>query len=131
MAVTTIKAVFQCDVQKVWNVVTSLKNYSWRSDLSKIEVVNEKQFIEYTKNGFATKFTITATKPNKLWEFDIDNDNLKGHWTGIFSQGDGTTEIIFTEDVTAKKIFMKPFVKAFLKKQQKAYVEDLRIALGE
>ena len=121
MAVTTIKAVFQCDVQKVWNVVTSLENYSWRSDLSKIEVVNEKQFIEYTKNGFATKFTITATKPNKLWEFDIDNDNLKGHWTGIFSQGNGTTEIIFTEDVTAKKIFMKPFVKAFLKKQQKAY----------
>jgi hypothetical protein len=131
MAVTTIKAVFQCDVQKVWNVVTSLENYSWRSDLSKIEVVNEKQFIEYTKNGFATKFTITATKPNKLWEFDIDNDNLKGHWTGIFSQGNGTTEIIFTEDVTAKKIFMKPFVKAFLKKQQKAYVEDLRKALGE
>ena len=131
MAVTTIKAVFQCDVQKVWNVVTSLENYSWRSDLSKIEVVNEKQFIEYTKNGFATKFTITATKPNKLWEFDIDNDNLKGHWTGIFSQGNGTTEIIFTEDVTAKTIFMKPFVKAFLKKQQKAYVEDLRIALGE
>ena len=131
MAVTTIKAVFQCDVQKVWNVVTSLENYSWRSDLSKIEVVNEKQFIEYTKNGFATKFTITATKPHKLWEFDIDNDNLKGHWTGIFSQGNGTTEIIFTEDVTAKKIFMKPFVKAFLKKQQKAYVEDLRIALGE
>lgn len=131
MAVTMIKAVFQCDVQKVWNVVTSLENYSWRSDLSKIEVVNEKQFIEYTKNGFATKFTITATKPNKLWEFDIDNDNLKGHWTGIFSQGNGTTEIIFTEAVTAKKIFMKPFVKAFLKKQQKAYVEDLRIALGE
>ena len=131
MAVTTIKAVFQCDVQKVWNVVTSLENYSWRSDLSKIEVVNEKQFIEYTKNGFATKFTITATKPNKLWEFDIDDDNLKGHWTGIFSQGNGTTEIIFTEDVTAKKIFMKPFVKAFLKKQQKAYVEDLRKALGE
>lgn len=131
MAVTTIKAVFQCDVQKVWNVVTSLENYSWRSDLSKIEVVNEKQFIEYTKIGFATKFTITATKPNKLWEFDIDNDNLKGHWTGIFSQGNGTTEIIFTEDVTAKKIFMKPFVKAFLKKQQKAYVEDLRKALGE
>lgn len=91
----------------------------------------KKQFIEYTKNGFATKFTITATKPNKLWEFDIDNDNLKGHWTGIFSQGNGTTDIIFTEDVTAKKIFMKPFVKAFLKKQQKAYVEDLRIALGE
>lgn len=131
MAVTTIKAVFQCDVQKVWDVVTSLENYSWRSDLSKIEVLNDKQFIEYTKDGFATKFTITATEPNKLWKFDMDNKNIQGHWTGTFSQSNGTTEITFTEDVTAKKMIMKPFVKAFLKKQQKLYVEDLKKALGE
>lgn len=131
MAVTMIKAVFQCDVQKVWDVVTSLESYSWRSDLSKIEIVNERQFIEYTKDGFATKFTITATEPNKLWQFDIDNENIQGHWTGMFSQRNGTTEITFTEDVTAKKMIMKPFVKAFLKKQQKLYVEDLKKALGE
>lgn len=131
MAVAMMKAVFQCNVQKVWNVVTSLENYSWRSDLSKIEVVNEKQFIEYTKDGFATEFTITAVVPNKLWKFNIENDNIKGHWTGVFSQGNGTTEIIFTEAVTSKKILMKPFVKAFLKKQQKVYVKDLRKALGE
>lgn len=79
MAVAMMKAVFQCNVQKVWNVVTSLENYSWRSDLSKIEVVNEKQFIEYTKDGFATEFTITAVVPNKLWKFNIENDNIKGH----------------------------------------------------
>ena len=79
MAVAMMKAVFQCNVQKVWNVVTSLENYSWRSDLSKIEVVNEKQFIEYTKDGFATEFTITTVVPNKLWKFNIENDNIKGH----------------------------------------------------
>ena len=93
--------------------------------------MNERQFIEYTKDGFATKFTITATEPNKLWQFDIDNENIQGHWTGMFSQRNGTTEITFTEDVTAKKMIMKPFVKAFLKKQQKLYVEDLKKALGE
>lgn len=129
MAVATIRAAFKCDVQKVWDIVTSLDDYSWRSDLSRIEILNEKQFIEYTKDGFATKFTITATESNKLWEFDIDNNNIKGHWSGEFSYNGEETTIIFTEDVTAKKLMMKPLVKTFLKKQQKLYVEDLRKAL--
>ena len=47
MAVSNIKANFQCDIQKVWDVITTLQNYSWRSDLSKVEIVGENQFIEY------------------------------------------------------------------------------------
>ena len=41
----------------------------------------------------------------------------------------GKTEIDFTETVTAKKLFMRPFVKTFLKKQQAQYIADLRKAL--
>ena len=130
MAISNMKAVFQCDVKKVWDIVTSLENCTWRSDLSKIEILNEKQFVEYTKDGFATTFTITATEPLKRWEFDMENDNIKGHWVGIFTQKDGVTEIDFSEDVTAKKIFMKPFVKSFLKKQQTLYISDLQKALS-
>lgn len=126
MAVSNIKALISCDIHTVWNTVTSLENYQWRSDLSKIEKVNDKQFIEYTKDGFATTFTITAVIPYQRWEFDMENDNIKGHWTGIFTEKDGQTEIDFTEDATAKKIIMKPFVKAFLKKQQELYVSDLK-----
>ena len=48
----------------------------------------------------------------------------------IFTEKDGQTEIEFTEDVTAKKLIMKPFVKSYLKKQQKQYVFDLRKALS-
>ena len=129
MAVSNIKAVFQCDVRSVWNIVTSLEKYQWRSDLSKIEIINEEQFIEYTKDGFATTFTITVFEPCKRWEFDMENSNMKGHWIGIFVEKDGWTEINFTEDVTAKKFIMKPFVKAFLKKQQELYISDLQKAL--
>ena len=129
MAVSNIKAVFQSNIQDVWNIVTSLENYQWRSDLSKIEIINEKQFVEYAKNGYATTFIITASETFKRWEFDMENSNMKGHWTGIFTEKDGHTEIDFTEDVTAKKLIMKPFVKAFLKKQQELYVSDLRKAL--
>ena len=129
MAITNIKATFQCDVQRVWSIVTSLDNYSWRSDLSKIEILSEPQFVEYTKDGYATTFTVTATEPFKRWEFDMENNNIKGHWIGLFSQNGEETTIDFTESVVAKKILMKPFVRGYLKKQQSLYVADLGKAL--
>ena len=129
MAVSNIKATFKCDIQTVWNIVTSLENYQWRSDLSKIEMLSETQFIEYTKDGYATNFTITANEPCKRWAFDMENSNMKGHWTGLFTEKNGQTEIDFTEDVAPKKWFMKPFIKGFLKKQQELYVSDLKKAL--
>lgn len=129
MAVSTVNAVFNCDIKKVWETVVSLENYAWRSDLDRIEVLSEKQFVEYTKEGYATTFTITAMEVCKRWEFDMENDNMKGHWSGVFTLKDGHTEIEFTEDVTAKKVLMKPFVKLYLKQQQALYVKDLRKAL--
>lgn len=129
MAVSNIKVLFPSDIQTVWDTVTSLKKYQWRSDLSKIEILNEKQFIEYTKDGFGTTFTITVSEPYQRWEFDMENSNIRGHWIGIFEEKQGQTEINFTEDITAKKLFMKPFVKGYLQKQQKQYVSDLQKAL--
>ena len=129
MAVSKIKVSFESNVQKVWEIVTSLKNYGWRSDLDRIELLNDKQFVEYTKAGYQTNFTVTFIEPYKRWEFDMENDNMKGHWTGIFHSDGGRTEIEFTEEVTAKKVVMKPFVKAYLKKQQAQYVKDLKKAL--
>jgi len=131
MAISNIKAVFCCDIKKVWDVVTSLENYSWRSDLSKITVLNDKQFVERTTDGYETKFNITCSDKYKRYEFDMENDTMKGHWVGIFSYQNGKTTIDFTENVTAKKIFMKPFVKTYLKKQQSTYVNDLQKTLGE
>lgn len=130
MAVSNVKVTFQSDVQKVWEVVTSLEKYAWRSDLGRIEILNERQFVEYTKEGYATTFTITAAEPYERWEFDMENENMKGHWVGIFTQKCAQTEVDFTEDVTAKKVFMKPFVKSYLRKQQAQYVSDLRKVLS-
>lgn len=130
MASLNVKTIFQEDVQMVWELVTSLDHYSWRSDLDRIHILNEKQFVEYTKEGYATTFTVTHTEPYKRWEFDMENDNIKGHWIGIFTQKDAKTEVDFTENVVAKKVFMKPFVKAYLKKQQAQYIVDLKKALA-
>ena len=59
----------------------------------------------------------------------MENSNMKGHWVGIFTSKDNETEIDFTEYVTVKKIFMKPFVKSYLKKQQAQFVTDLKKAI--
>lgn len=129
MTTSNIKAVFPSKIQKVWETVISLEKYGWRSDLKEIKVLDDKQFVEYSKDGYATTFTITVMEPCKRLEFDMENSNLKGHWTGIFiSEGDGT-EVDFTEEVQVKKFFMKPFVRSFLKEQQETYIADLRKAL--
>lgn len=129
MTTSSITATFPCDIHKVWDVVTSVENYTWRSDLGKTKVLSEKQFIEYTKEGYATSFTITVTEPDVRWEFDMENSNMKGHWSGVFHAKNGETEVTFTENVNAKKFFMKPFIKSYLKKQQAQFISDLKKVL--
>ncbi len=127
MVTSNMKAIVKSDLQKVWEIVLAVENYStWRSDLSKTEILNEKQFVEYTNQGFATTFTVTEIQPYRCWKFDMENTNMSGHWVGVFTSKGSETEIDFTECVTAKKLFMKPFVKSFLKKQQARFVLDLK-----
>lgn len=132
MAISNIREIISSDIHKVWEAVLAVDKYStWRSDLSKTEIIDEKQFIEYAKNEYATTFTVTVVKPYKRWEFDMENSNMKGHWVGIFTSRGTDTEIDFTENVTPKKWFMKPFVKSYLKKQQTQFVLDLKKVLEQ
>lgn len=128
MAIANVKATFPCEVQKVWDIVTSLDNYAWRSDVKSIYVLSDEIFVEYSNDDFATVFTITVSEPCKRWEFEILNNNIKGYWTGIFSEENGMTTIDFTEKATSSSLFMKPFVKKFLEKQQAQYIADLQKA---
>ena len=130
MAVSNIKALIPGELQKVWDLVLDIENYgAWRSDLSKAEVISDKKFIEYTKDGYPTTFTVTLVEPYRRWEFDMENSNMTGHWTGIFTAKGDETEIDFMECVEAKKWPMKPFVKSYLKKHQAQFVADIRKAL--
>ena len=126
MATSNIKALIPSELRQVWDFVLDIENYAaWRSDLCKTEVISDKQFIEYTKDGYPTTFTVTLIEPYRRWEFDMENSNMKGHWIGIFTAKADETEIDFTECVEAKKLLMKPFVKSYLKKQQAQFVADI------
>ncbi len=132
MAIANISAIINNDIHKVWDIVLAIDKYStWRSDLSKTEVINDKKFVEHTKDGYATTFNVTMVEPYKRWEFDIENSNMKGHWIGVFISKGNETQIDLTENVIPKKWFMKPFVKSYLKKQQMQFILDLKKVLEQ
>lgn len=132
MKKSTITATFKADIKKVWEVVTNNSKYDWRSDLSKIDVSSdENSFTEYTKDNFPTEFNITLKKPCERYEFDMTNNNMSGHWTGIFSSVNNGTQIEFTEEVSVNNPIMNLFAGLYLKKQQSLYIADLKKELGE
>ena len=124
--ISTIKSIIPADIETVWKVVTSLNDYAWRSDIVRIERQHDGSFTEYTASGIVTRFIVTSFEPYSCYGFDLENENLQGHWTGRFSATLHGTEIIFTETIMVKKWWLIPFVKLFLKKQQERYVADLK-----
>ncbi len=123
---STITAQFPYDSKIIWDIITDNKNYAWRSDISKIKIIDENHFDEYSNNGFVTHFCITAKEPCCEYRFTMENKNMSGCWTGIFESCDGGTRIIFTEEIQVKNPIMNLFVKGYLKKQQNTYIADLR-----
>jgi len=129
---SNIKKQFSCDRNKLWDIITDNSNYEWRSDLSKIEIIDDTHFVEYTKNNFPTYFTITSKEKLKEYKFDLENTNLKGKWIGIFKElPNGNIELDFTEEIEVNNFIMKIFAKSYLKSQQKRYMRDLERALNE
>ena len=126
MIKSNIKKEFNCDIVKLWNIITDNTNYTWRSDLSKIEIIDDKHFIEYAKNNYPTYFTIISKEKLKEYKFDIENTNIKGKWIGIFKKLDnGNVLVDFTEEIETNNFMMKILAKLYLKSHQKRYMNDL------
>ncbi len=130
MTIANIKVRLLCPIEKVWNKVTNLNDYGWRSDLTNIRVIDDNTFVEVSKEGIETLFKVTECINYQCWSFELENENIKGTWTGKFYPHGDKTTIDFTENIVSKKIIFKPFVKLFLRKQQKLYVKDLKKALN-
>jgi len=132
MIKSNIKKEFKCNIEKLWNIITDNTNYTWRSDLSKIEIFDDTHFIEYAKNNYPTYFTITSKVNLKEYKFDIENSNIKGKWIGIFKKLDnGDILLDFTEEIETNNFIMKLFAKPYLKSQQKRYMNDLEKELNK
>ena len=130
-----ITATFKSDIKTVWNVVTNTSDYKWRSDIEKVNIIdNGNAFVEYTPNGICTKFIITKKHSYNRYEFNMENKNFTGFWIGNFSKTEkGGTKIVFTENIFIKNPFIRALSYLFmdLKKIQNTYILDLKRKLGE
>ena len=130
MATSNMKVTILCPIEIVWDTVTNLNDFFWRSDLKAVKIIDEHNFIEIAKNGIETYFRIIECIKYQSWIFEIDNKNIKGTWIGKFySKGDKTI-LDFTENVVSKKIIFKPFISLYLKRQQRIYFKDLKVKLN-
>ena len=130
MAVSNMRATLLYPIEVVWDTVTNLNDFSWRSDLKDVRIIDENNFIEITKNGVETYFRITECIKYQSWIFEIENKNIKGTWVGKFYVEDDKTILDFTETVVSKKLIFKPFISLYLKRQQKIYFRDLKAKLN-
>ncbi|EFG23493.1 hypothetical protein HMPREF0873_00125 [Veillonella sp. 3_1_44] len=130
MAVSNLKATLICPIEIVWDTVTNLNDYSWRSDLKDVRIIDEHSFIEITKDGIETYFKITECIKYQSWIFEIENKNIKGTWVGKFYAEGDKTILDFTENIVSKKSILKPFISLYLKRQQKIYFRDLKAKLN-
>ena len=130
MATSQVTVRFPCPVERVWQVVTDLSSTAWRSDLKRVEVLDETHFVEHTKGGYATHFTVTAWEPSRRWAFTMENSSMTGSWEGIFQAAEGSARLCCTETVNARRWWMRPLVPGYLKRQQRRYLEDLRRELA-
>ena len=130
MAVANIKVTLNCPIEKVWDKVTDLRDFGWRSDIKDIKIIDDKNFVEITKDWIETNFKVIECTKHQCWSFEIENANIKGTWIGKFySNGDKTT-LDFTENIISKKFILKPFVGLYLRNQQKLYFKDLKESLN-
>ena len=130
MAVSNMRATLICPIEIVWDTVTNLNDYSWRSDLKDVRIIDEHNFIEITKDGIETYFKITECIKYQSWIFEIENKNIKGTWVGKFYAEGDKTILDFTENIVSKKSILKPFISLYLKRQQKIYFRDLKAKLN-
>lgn len=92
-----------------------------KMDAGNVEAFDGMSLIEWTPEG----------KIALLKEFGCNENRYDPYKDGIIPHFRDETQIDFTENVTPKKWFMKPFVKLYLKKQQTQFVLDLKKALEQ
>lgn len=134
MRKSVIETELKANIKIVWDTVTDNQKYSWRSDIEKIEIIDENKFIEYNKSGFTIKFEITKKIYLKEYKFNMENYLFLGCFTGEFYELEkGGCRIIFTESIMFKNKIIEILSLFFMniKKMQKNYMKDLKKYLEE
>lgn len=96
--------------------------------MQNIKIIDENNFVEISKNGIETHFELTDFLKYKCWTFKIENENIVWNSVGKFYSHWNKTVLDFTEDIVSKNLIFKPFIGAYICKQQRLYYNKNLIA---
>lgn len=125
---------FAAAPSEVWQIVTNLQDYAWRSDLQSLTVVEDgKAFVETNHRGLATMLRITELSPYRRYALSLENRRFTGDWLGVFREkvGGGVT-LQLRLRVRVRNPLLRVLAVFFwnLRKYQAAYLADLQRAVA-
>lgn len=121
---------FPFDIKNVWDIITNNEDYAWRSDLSKIEILNDgNSWVEYNTNGSSINFSILKKDYLKEYNFSMENNIFTGQFSSTYKKDiDGNTVVEFVESISIKNPIIRSLSYLFfnIKKFQNIYINDLK-----
>ena len=132
MAAYGTRTMLNCTVEKAWELVTTLETQmDWREDLKEIEILDSRQFIEHTRDGYITHYTLVKVEERKLWQRTLTNEDMVGQTLYTFVEKGNQTLFTMKENMSTSKLLFKIFVKNYLRSHQYNYIQNLKKAIGQ
>jgi uncharacterized protein YndB with AHSA1/START domain len=102
--------------EKVWQVVTDRNRYTeWQPNLTRVEVIDDKSWIEYPKDSpEPLRFTLAKDERPSRMEFAYTmGDSFDGRWTGDITPTATGVRLKTVDSYAAKSRMMKILVGMF------------------
>ena len=133
MRESNILANLKSSPRSIWEIIINNEDYFWRSDLEKIEIVDETKFIEYHKSGNKTVFIVVDKIPYEEYRLNIFHDKFTGERIlRLEEEKDGTNlELSEKIEMNDKLTELLSYMSMNIKMEQKIYIRDLKKKLGE
>ncbi|WP_125566406.1 SRPBCC family protein [Companilactobacillus insicii] len=132
MSMYSRKRKFKATSEQIWDKITNPKDYSWRSNVPKVTIKNDRQYSEINSQTNSTEtYTLVTQTKNESRALDIDHIDGTGRRTfELYHEDENTTTLKITEEFDAKNKFFQFSINRFFKKQLSIYLDDLDRALA-
>ena len=100
-------------VADVWGRVAVDRTQAWRSDLARVEVIDDQRWIEHPRSGPPVRFAAVRVEAPRRFVVAFEGSGFRGTWDGSFVEEAGATVLRFSEEVDVENPFMRVVARLF------------------
>lgn len=134
--IVTKQSVYDASPQTVYNIVTDNNDWTYRSDLSNLQIIEKQGDIEAWKEtdrkGNVILFRTKEKVPCSFYSFDMKSRIFTGYWTAYFEElPEGKTLFTATEHIRINNPIIKVLSYLFfdIGKYMEKYQSDLDLKI--